>query len=57
MCYFFRNLGCVLIANQFTAPDLSDIAKNLDALERASRYDEAHEGSTNMDDTGKLLAP
>ncbi|KAG6873434.1 hypothetical protein C0995_015523 [Termitomyces sp. Mi166 len=34
----------------FTAPDLSDIASNLDALERS--YDDTHSGSTNMDDTG-----
>lgn len=37
---------------QFTAPDLSAIAHQLD--EDEARYDEANNGqSTNMDDTGK----
>ncbi|RDB25080.1 Ataxin-3 [Hypsizygus marmoreus] len=43
-------LNSLLQGNFFTAPDLSDIARNLDALEHS--YDEAHTGSTNMDDTG-----
>ncbi|KAF8070468.1 Josephin-domain-containing protein [Lyophyllum atratum] len=34
----------------FTAPDLSDIARNLDTLEHS--YDESHTESTNMDDSG-----
>jgi ataxin-3 len=36
---------------QFSAPDLSAIARGLDELEQS--YDEGHRGrSTNMDDTG-----
>lgn len=43
---------------QFTAPDLSEFARRLDALEQSSRYDDATRGntSTNMDDTGSSLA-
>ena len=38
---------------QFTAPDLSAIARQLD--EEEAQYDEANTGqSTNMDDTGEL---
>lgn len=38
--------------HQYTAPDLSEIAKTLDALEES--YDDQNTGgsSTNMDDTG-----
>ncbi|KAG5724194.1 Ataxin-3 [Termitomyces sp. T112] len=43
-------LNNLLQGNYFTAPDLSDIASNLDALERS--YDGTHSHSTNMDDTG-----
>ncbi|KAF5385834.1 hypothetical protein D9615_002249 [Tricholomella constricta] len=43
-------LNSLLQGNYFTAPDLSDIARNLDALEHS--YDGSHTDSTNMDDTG-----
>ncbi|KAG6857689.1 hypothetical protein H0H87_004105 [Tephrocybe sp. NHM501043] len=43
-------LNNLLQGNYFTAPDLSAIASDLDALEHS--YDGAHTGSTNMDDTG-----
>lgn len=40
--------------DQFSAPDLSDIAANLDLLERSYRRGGLENGndSTNMDDTG-----
>ncbi|KDR75875.1 hypothetical protein GALMADRAFT_248614 [Galerina marginata CBS 339.88] len=45
-------LNSLLQGNYFTAPDLSDIARTLDALEES--YDDSNTGnsSTNMDDTG-----
>ncbi|CAA7261606.1 unnamed protein product [Cyclocybe aegerita] len=45
-------LNSLLQGNYFTAPDLSDIARNLDDLEES--YDDDNNGntSTNMDDTG-----
>ncbi|KAF8973251.1 Josephin-domain-containing protein [Flammula alnicola] len=45
-------LNSLLQGNYFTAPDLSDIARNLDSLEQS--YDDSNMGhsSTNMDDTG-----
>ncbi|GLB37430.1 putative josephin [Lyophyllum shimeji] len=43
-------LNSLLQGNYFTAPDLSDIARNLDTLEHS--YDESHTESTNMDDSG-----
>ncbi|KAF5326553.1 hypothetical protein D9611_000238 [Ephemerocybe angulata] len=44
-------LNSLLQGNYFTAPDLSDIARNLDTLEDSYR-DEQQGESTNMDDTG-----
>ncbi|EAU91211.1 machado-Joseph disease 1 [Coprinopsis cinerea okayama7 len=44
-------LNSLLQGNYFTAPDLSDIARNLDALEE-SYDDDRGQTSTNMDDTG-----
>ena len=43
--------------DQFSAPDLSDIAANLDMLERSYRGGGSENGndSTNMDDTGEDL--
>ncbi|OJA11723.1 hypothetical protein AZE42_02106 [Rhizopogon vesiculosus] len=47
-------LNSLLQGNYFTAPDLSEFARRMDALEQSSRYDDATRGntSTNMDDTG-----
>lgn len=47
-------LNSLLQGNYFTAPDLSEFARKLDALEESSRYDDANRArtSTNMDDTG-----
>jgi len=42
-----------LNASQFTAPDLSLLAENLDNLE-GSHLDEQATESRNMDDTGRL---
>ena len=41
--------------DQFSAPDLSDIATNLDLLEQSYRSGGSENGndSTNMDDTGE----
>ena len=43
---------CIIAPQQFSAPDLSAIARGLDELEQS--YDEDHRGrsSSNMDDTG-----
>ncbi|KAL4073894.1 Josephin-domain-containing protein [Scleroderma citrinum] len=44
-------LNSLLQGNYFTAPDLSDLAHNLDVAEQS--YDRSRgDGSTNMDDTG-----
>lgn len=45
-------LNSLLQGNYFTAPDLSDIARNLDTLEE--QYDHSNTGNSshNMDDTG-----
>lgn len=44
----------VHLSHQFTAPDLSTIARSLDDLE--GNYDEDRRtGSTNMDDTGSFF--
>lgn len=46
-------LNSLLQGNHFTAPDLSDIARNLDAMEYSyNRESNGDEGSMNMDDTG-----
>ncbi|KAG2150357.1 Josephin-domain-containing protein [Suillus clintonianus] len=47
-------LNSLLQGNYFTAPDLSEFARKMDALEEYSRYDDATRArtSTNMDDTG-----
>ncbi|KAG1890258.1 Josephin-domain-containing protein [Suillus subluteus] len=47
-------LNSLLQGNYFSAPDLSEFARKLDALEQSSRYDDANRArtSTNMDDTG-----
>ncbi|KAG9221109.1 hypothetical protein CCMSSC00406_0005452 [Pleurotus cornucopiae] len=48
-------LNSLLQGNYFSAPDLSDIARNLDNLEESYRHqddDSTRETSTNMDDTG-----
>lgn len=38
---------------KFTAPDLSVIARNMDLLEEQYNTTSEHNGSKNMDDTGK----
>ncbi|KAF9462409.1 Josephin-domain-containing protein [Collybia nuda] len=52
LCAQYALNSLLLEGNYFTAPDLSDIARNLDALEES--YDDSNTGnaSTNMDDTG-----
>ncbi|KAG1752956.1 Josephin-domain-containing protein [Suillus lakei] len=47
-------LNSLLQGNYFTAPDLSEFARKMDALEESSRYDDANRAhtSSNMDDTG-----
>lgn len=40
---------------QFTAPDLSAIARNLDMLEATYDHDNRGAESSNMDDTGMSL--
>lgn len=47
-------LNSLLQGSYFTAPDLSEFARKLDALEESSRYDDVNRArtSTNMDDTG-----
>jgi hypothetical protein len=58
MHVLFTFQGRLNLNLQFTAPDLSDIARSLDALEES--YDDSNTGnaSTNMDDTGwPLLYP
>ncbi|KIK27673.1 hypothetical protein PISMIDRAFT_630111 [Pisolithus microcarpus 441] len=46
-------LNSLLQENHFTAPDLSDIARNLDAMEYSyNRQSNSDGGSMNMDDTG-----
>lgn len=47
-------LNSLLQGNYFSAPDLSEFAQKMDALEQSSRYDDSRRAhaSTNMDDTG-----
>ncbi|KAF8161112.1 Josephin-domain-containing protein [Crassisporium funariophilum] len=45
-------LNSLLQGNYFTAPDLSDIARSLDALEESYDNNNTGSSSTNMDDTG-----
>lgn len=42
-------------AAQFTAPDLSTIARNLDMLEATYHHDNRERESMNMDDTGSCM--
>ncbi|EJD52776.1 Josephin-domain-containing protein [Auricularia subglabra TFB-10046 SS5] len=45
-------LNSLLQGNYFTAPDLAEIARNLDALEQSVHEERVDRQSTNMDDTG-----
>ncbi|KAF8844289.1 Josephin-domain-containing protein [Paxillus ammoniavirescens] len=45
-------LNSLLQGNYFTAPDLSELARNLDHLENAYDEETRGQGSANMDDTG-----
>lgn len=45
-------LNSLLQGNYFTAPDLAEIARNLDALEQSVDEERVDRQSTNMDDTG-----
>ncbi|CAL1707206.1 unnamed protein product [Somion occarium] len=45
-------LNSLLQGNYFSAPDLSEIARSLDAMEEGVRDESTADSSTNMDDTG-----
>lgn len=48
--------NCAPVAFKYTAPDLSEIARNLDVLEAQYNTDSEQGESKNMDDTGTYTA-